>query len=183
MNLQKAEYQNYFNDITPLTIYNDFKDDAQRIIKYLGLPEHYVGDILSEFYLKLHQMQQREQMSRLYFNDKINAPYLFSMISNLVYDFRKSENIYSTLNGYETEIPTLEKDIEIKEELVRFFLEEIEYDFDKELLRIYLFNGESMRDISKGSGISLTTIFHSLKRSKSYVKRKSENELKSMNIN
>ena len=128
-------------------------------------------------------METKKKLKVLYLNNKINAPYLFSMISNLVFDFRKLESNYSTLNGYDYPIQTIEADSELKQELAKHYLEKIPYWFDKELLRAYVSEDKSMRDLSKDTRISLTTIFHSLKTSKEYVFTNVNKELKKIEDN
>lgn len=65
-----------------------------------------------------------------------------------------------------------------REEVMRQFLDEIieeldsMYWFDSKLLKVYLMDDHSMRSLADKSGISLTTIFHSLKGTKNKLKVK-----------
>lgn len=176
--------------MSAIEIYNSFEGDAQRIINYLGLTEYYANDVLTEFYIKLHQMQQRKQLDRLYIKEQLNAPYLFTMISNLVSDFRKSNKNYEYLNGHELSEPELDEHLQLKQELAQHFIENMpddlvnirrsKFPFDKILLQEYLSSEESIRSLSKATKIGRGTINNSLKKSKKLVRSQVDLELKKL---
>lgn len=122
-------------------------------------------------------MQNKNKLNLLLIGNILNKSYLFSMLANLVYDFRKKESVYVD-SVQKEEILVNNEEAALKIELSRYFLEKIPYFFDKELLRAYLNTDFSMRDISKGSNISTRTIFLSLKSSKHFVRTNVVKELK-----
>lgn len=164
-------------------IYEQFEADAKRILNYLGLNTYYHSDILNDFYLKLHKLQQENKLDRLYIDINLNTPYLFSMLSNLVSDFRKSNNQYCDPSMVEIADETTNPDLEMKEELARYFITLIPSMFDKQLLKIYIKDDKSMRTLSKETNISVDTIFKSLRYSKTFVKEKTIGYLKKINGN
>lgn len=124
-------------------------------------------------------MQNKNKLNLLLIGNILNKSYLFSMLANLVYDFRKKESVYVD-SVQKEEILVNNEEAALKIELSRYFLEKIPYFFDKELLRAYLNTDFSMRDISKGSNISTRTIFLSLKSSKHFVRTNVVKELKNI---
>lgn len=134
---------------------------------------------MNDFYLKLYSMQNKNKLNLLLIGNILNKSYLFSMLANLVYDFRKKESVYVD-SVQKEEILVNNEEAALKIELSRYFLEKIPYFFDKELLRAYLNTDFSMRDISRGSNISTRTIFLSLKSSKHFVRTNVVKELKNI---
>lgn len=124
-------------------------------------------------------MQNKNKLNLLLIGNILNKSYLFSMLANLVYDFRKKESVYVD-SVQKEEILVNNEEAALKIELSRYFLEKIPYFFDKELLRAYLNTDFSMRDISRGSNISTRTIFLSLKSSKHFVRTNVVKELKNI---
>jgi predicted DNA-binding protein YlxM (UPF0122 family) len=48
--------------------------------------------------------------------------------------------------------------------------------FEKNLFNVYLTSGKSMRDLERETKISVTTIFHTIKKCKTKLKNQYENE-------
>lgn len=165
-------------------IYKEFEPSAKKIISYLNVPECYAGDILSEFYLKLYKMQEKDKLDILYTDNKLNESYLFVVIRNLVSDFRKSESTYTDEIDLEYKVENeLEEEIQLKQDLAKYYINKIPEFFDRQLLTLYINEDKSMRKLSKATRISLDTIYKSLKYSKGFVKESVNADIKKMKKN
>lgn len=137
--------------------YNDWVNLAK---SYVG--ENFCRDIVHEAYIKLHS-----------YNKEVNRSYIFLTIRSLCFDFLKEKNKY------------------IKEECEDVFIDESEdYDdyfdimgekiekemknwhwYDALLFNIYRHENISLRELSKRTGISLTSTHYTIKNCKNLLKK------------
>jgi len=135
----------------------------KQLIEYAKIFDNsYCEDIVSETYIKLHQYSSED---KCFTNGKLNKGYLFIVIRSVYL----SQFYNKFLTEKEIDIPieyNFDEDYEIEWYKFRTKCEaEVNsWDmYDKKLFTIYRDNDISMRKLSKETGISFVSIFHSLK--------------------
>lgn len=134
-------------------------------------------DIVQEVYIKLH-LKYGDDYERLMYNDtEINKYFVFTTVRNMVTDkIHRKKNIIeidAEINDDLTEAPEeLDNEAKAFEKLYDQVWEVVDdmYWYDKKMFHIYHTTDMSMRDIEKETGISLMSIFNTLKKAKLYVK-------------
>ena len=141
----------------------------------MGAPTYVAEDLVQSMYLRLYKYI--EDPKRIMFNDKeVNKFFIYVTLRNIYLDYKKLGSKYSfceinddvTGSGYELEyIEMADRDIAFAK-LVEKIKQEMRswHNYDRILSEKHLSTDYSLRDISKGSGISLTSIFHSIKKNK-----------------
>lgn len=118
-------------------------------------------------------MQNKNRLEVLYIENKLNTPYLFSIISNLVSDFKKSNNLNFEPLTEQLEIQedTLTEEQQIKLELINYALKSVPNWFDRKLFEVYYLHGHSLRSLAKSLQINSPTVFYSIEKSKIRIKK------------
>lgn len=138
-------------------------------------------DIVQSFYLRMHKYIKDEQ--RIMYNDEeVNRFFVYVTLKNMYRDYKNAYNKYTFFEIREDDVV----DEELKEfvfdeametafeRLVRKIHNEMStwHRYDKILSEKYLKSDYSLRDIANGTGISLTSIFNSMKENKRILKEK-----------
>lgn len=150
-----------------------------KIATYLGCVDDESDEVVQQMYLKLGEIQAKEgHLTRIEnYNGEVNTVYIFKVIQNLVTDIKKKdhkveyhENIVSeesiTNETSETEYQQL---IDKIKECISTF-----HEYDIMLLEMHFVYGQSMRQISKETGIPTHSIFNSLKNAKTRIRQHSK---------
>ena len=138
-------------------------------------------DIVQSMYLRMHKYVKDE--GRIMYNDdEVNRFFVYVTLKNMYRDFKNASNKYAFFE--------LREDDAIDEELKDFAFDEVMeaaferliarintemstwHRYDKILSEKYLKSDYSLRDIASGSGISLTSIFNSMRENKRILKEK-----------
>lgn len=92
--------------------------------------------------------------------------------------YLRSENVEINNFEYSDDIHWQEE----RENKLEFIQEKLQdlHEYDKLLFQIYFSSGKSIRKLSKESGISVTSIYTTLKNVKNYLKDEVENEYKEL---
>jgi len=160
-----------------------------RMVINMGCSKDVAEDIVQEMYLKLHRLI-KDGAKIMYNDDEVNRFYVFVTLKNLYIDYRKAKNRYvffefderdefleETLLGdnYDSDFD----ENEAFSYLINKISEEINswHLYDAKLCNTYFKSNLSLRDISKGSNISLTSIFNSVRNYKKILKEKFEEDV------
>ena len=155
-----------------------FDNEWKAMCKSLGVPNHLIDDIVQDMYLKVYNASQNG--SNIMYNEtEPNKYYIYITIRNLYFDYTKDKikNKIIYIDEFEEfNLPDNVVDLDKFHSLERI-LEKIDnkvdswkYDYDKNLFYVYYLGTVSMRELSKHTGISLTSIFNSCKRYKRHLK-------------
>jgi len=150
--------------------------DWLRMAESLGAG-NYAEDAVQEMYLKMHRHEQKRKA--LEFNDgDINTLYIYFAIRSVVVDHQRKEALVHTIepqciNGLDIEDIT-QLDVERHSDKQKFadLMEILDYEiknwhwYDQILCDLYFGTDKSMRDIAKETGISLTSIYNTIKNGK-----------------
>ena len=127
--------------------------------KYHGADYEDAKDAVQDFFLKLSEIQQKEgNLDRLEYNGKMNLVYMFNAMRNIVYNkHRKNERIQRSGLLDATVPPATLHEVEVNEHLKTLD------PFCQKLYSAYMQDNISMRELSKKTNISVTTIFYGVK--------------------
>ena len=152
-----------------------------KMVRGFGADEELAKDLVQSFYLRMHKYIKDE--NKIMYNDEeVNRFFCYVTLKNMY-------KTYKTASGkfvwYE-----IREDDAIDEELRDFVFDEVMetaferlvqkisdemnswHKYDKILSEKYLKSDYSLRDIANGSGISLTSIFNSMRENKKILKEK-----------
>ena len=160
-----------------------------KMVINMGCSKDVAEDIVQEMYLKLHRLIS-DKNKIMYNDEEVNRFYVFVTLKNLYIDYRKAKNKYTFFEYLETDgedeedemfindMTDLEKDKAFTN-LMSSITEEINswHLYDAKLCNTYYKSNLSLRDISTGSKISLTSIFNSVKNYKKILKDKFEEDV------
>lgn len=140
----------------------------------LGCDLDVAKDIVQNMYLRLHNLVKDED--RIMYNDDVNRYFVYTTLRNMYFSHLKKANAYSIYPLFETEehadkhtedLDSL-NDILDENAYFRFLIDKI-YDmvnswevYDRKLFDLYFIRGQSLRQISKGSKIGLSSIHNSV---------------------
>lgn len=160
------------NHITWLKMARSFKKaDATSFME--------VEDIVQEMYLLMDKYVKTPE--RIMFNEtEINTQFVYTVLRNIYY---KDYNSSKKLNSMTTDDTELEEHIEeIKTEEYHINLQKLEavvneeieswHHYDSRVFKLIYYDGISMRKLSRESGISLTSIFNTIKSCRAKIKER-----------
>ena len=138
-------------------------------------------DIVQSMYIRMHKYVKDE--GRIMYNDdEVNRFFIYVTLKNMYRDYANAKNKWAFFE--------IREDDAVDEDLSVFYFDEaMELAFERLIARIntemntwhrydkilsekYLKTDYSLRDIAKGSGISLTSIFNSMRQNKKILKNK-----------
>ena len=163
----------------------DRHKDWINIVKSFGANKNYAEDIVQEMYLKINRLVT-DKRKIMYGDDDVNRFYIYVTLRNLYSDYKKAKNKYTFFSYLETDdadtIHTAEylySDTETEKEeafykITMKLAREINswHTYDAKLCNTYYLGDMSLRQISKGANISLTSIFNSIKNYKAILRNK-----------
>ncbi len=136
----------------------NMRGEFLKMALYYGVDEDDAKDVVQDLYLKLLELQEKEgSLDRITFKGKLNKVYIFNAIRNMILNKKR----YSDRNvriEKDAVIPefTIQQS-EIKEHLSMMDI------FSQQLYDAYMTDNISMRELSKRTNISVTTIFYGVK--------------------
>lgn len=155
-------------------LYKEFDNDLTNIIRYHGVSDYDLPDVAIDFYLTVDKALKNGKSHIIYKDSKLNKPYLFSIIRNIVYaDYRKKQKM-SMVTTDECDVCYHDKFEEDRQELLIKAIERIPSHFDRRLIKVFVLEGFTIRGMAEATKLSPTTIYHSLKKSKAFIKFKIE---------
>ncbi len=156
-----------------------------KMVYNMGCPRHLCEDIVQEMYLKINRLVT-DKKKIMYGDDDVNRFYVYVTLRNLYSDYRKAKNKYTFFSYLETDdadsIHTAEylyheTDVAREEafyKLTTMVSKEINswHRYDAKLCNTYYLGDMTLREISSGTNISLTSIFNSIKNYRAFLKNK-----------
>lgn len=153
-----------------------------KMVVNMGCSKDVAEDIVQEMYIKLHRLIKDE--NKIMYNDEeVNRFYVFVTLKNLYVDYRKAKGKYNFFEFEERDDVIDDEDSTDRDEafsnLISSITEEINswHLYDAKLCNTYFKSNLSLRDISTGSKISLTSIFNSVRNYKKILRDKFEEDV------
>ena len=129
-------------------------------------------ELVQELYLRLMEMKD---INKIMYNNDINLFYLYKMVKSIYLNGLKKQTNHLPIDDDLVNLPadsySIDADNEFERvlELTNEALDSIHW-FDAKLLRVYLEDNHSIQSLHNATGISNSTIFTSMKKSKQYVR-------------
>jgi DNA-directed RNA polymerase specialized sigma24 family protein len=146
----------------------------------MGCDKHTAEDIVQSMYLRIHRLVT-DQKKIMYNDDEVNRFFIYVTLKNMFVDYVKAKNKYTFFEYLETDDVEEDSisDSEFNEQeafhdLVDSLSSEIMTweRYDIILSSLYFKTDMSLRDIANGSGISLMSIYNSIKNYKHILNNK-----------
>lgn len=147
----------------------------------MGAKTH-IEDLVQEMYLRLYKYDVLDKVVDE--DGKVNDFYIWRVLNNMFKDYMKDKNrfFFQEINYFENiEDPSIVSPIESEESIIDMNIElykainELDtegYPYNKELFTLYVSSGMSMRCLSSVTGISVTSIFHTINNCRTELKEK-----------
>ena len=158
---------------------------------WLNICRKYVGDeaqdVVQDMYLKLHNKTGFE------YEDTINKHFVYRVLVNQCLDILRSKKVMINIDDVNLTDEIYDDSIDELFDKIDELIHEWDH-FDKSVFETYMYSGLSFRDISsgtkkkpkrisktkeikdeaaeRGSGISVSTLFHTVKKSKEEIRNK-----------
>jgi len=150
-----------------------------KMVINMGCDKHIAEDIVQSMYLRIHRLVTDEKKI-MYNDDEVNRFFIYVTLKNMFVDYVKARNKYTFFEYMETDdVEEGLEDIEFDEQeafhnLVDSMSSEIMSweRYDIILSQLYFKTDLSLRDIANGSGISLMSIYNSIKNYKNILNNK-----------
>lgn len=146
-----------------------------------GCSRSVAEDIVQSMYLRMHKYI-KDKKRIMYNDDEVNKFFIYVTLKNMYKTYVTSKNKYSFYeiredDSVEYELEDFNMDADMEDAFIRLMgkiNEEIStwHKYDKILSEKYLKTDYSLRDIASLSGISLTSIYNSMKYNKKVLKDK-----------
>ena len=150
-----------------------------KMVVNMGCDKHIAEDIVQSMYLRIHRLVTNEKKI-MYNDDEVNRFFIYVTLKNMFVDYVKARNKYTFFEYMETD--------DVEEGLEEFEFDEQEAfhnlvdsmsseimsweRYDIILSQLYFKTDLSLRDIANGSGISLMSIYNSIKNYKNILNSK-----------
>jgi DNA-directed RNA polymerase specialized sigma24 family protein len=150
-----------------------------KMVRGFGADRDLAQDIVQSFYLRMHKYIKNEDRI-MYNDDEVNRFFCYVTLKNMFRTYMNVENKYKWVEVREED--------SIDEEMTDFVFDEAMetaferlldkisdemntwHKYDRILSEKYLKSDYSLRDIANGSGISLTSIFNTMRENKRILK-------------
>lgn len=142
------------------------------------------NEIVQEMYIRLYKYV--DNMDKIMYGMYINTMFVYITLRNLYYNHLKDKKkVYYTneLHFYEDEVPVIDYEYENQKTILEDeILTEIKswHHYDEKLFKIINYDGISMRQLSRDTGISLSSIFNSNKKAKEIIRVKFDEQYKKL---
>ena len=148
------------------------QDKWEGMVANMGCPCHLISDVVQDMYVKVFEMDNMEKI--IHDNDKVNHFYIYLTLRSCMVDLLRKDRGYS-----DEPIPVLpakepiDMDKEIAfEKIWQKVSQEISTfgPYGAKLTNTYFKTDISIRSLADGSGISATSIYHSIKAYREYLR-------------
>ena len=174
-------------------------NDWIRMAKSFGISDDQANEIVQEMYLRLFDYV-KDVNKIMYKENEINTFYIYITLRNIFYSSfyhtgknRKNRKIYyfsdildeednKLLTNYLVDDPELSNENIERKKRLDTLLDKVDkeieswYWYDKKMTKLYLNTKMSMRDISRETKISLSSIFNTLTNAKEKIKQITKKE-------
>jgi DNA-directed RNA polymerase specialized sigma24 family protein len=154
-----------------LKILADHHKEWVKIVRSFG-EQDLAEDVVQDVYLRIVKYNYEEKILK---DGKPNIALMWMMLRNRAFEINKTGSVQFLSLDEVRGVADAESELEKHEALERIHLkiqEEMDnwHWYDSMLFKVYKEGNASMRDIAKDSGISLTSIFNTLKNCKERLK-------------
>jgi RNA polymerase sigma factor (sigma-70 family) len=136
---------------------------------------HFAEDIVQEMYLRIYDSNSGEKSI---IKDEPNRAFIWVVLKNTFITYEKQKNRIQKVDIDELKYLSVDEEEPQKHECITKIDEKIQselskwYTYDRELFKLHVLKSKSMREISNGANISLSSIFNTLKNCKNRLKEK-----------
>ena len=129
-------------------------------------------ELVQELYLKLMEMKD---INKILYNNDVNLFYLYKMIKSTYLNGLKKQTNHLPIDDDLLNLPADSYSYEADNEFEKMLVLANEaldkaYWFDAQLLRVYIEENHSIQSLHNATGISNSTIWTSMKKTKTYIK-------------
>ena len=150
----------------------------RKMANYLGARWGDIDDCVQNMYLKLAEIQETEgSLQRLETpSGGVNTFYIFKILQSAVINVYRAEN---KVYDHEAQFNPIESPEESEyryQQLMQRIKEVIDtmHEYDQMILELYFVYGHSLRQIEKRTGITVTSVYNTLKNAKQHIKNHSK---------
>lgn len=145
----------------------------------MGADKDTANDIVQSMYLRMDKYV-KDKKKVIYKDDEVNRFFVYVTLKNMYISYKKSKHLFFEIreDEYQTdELLYAECNEEMEFAFIKFMAkiqEEMKtwHKYDRILSEKYLKSDYSLRDIATGTGISLTSIFHSMRQNKKILRER-----------
>ena len=151
-----------------------------KMVINMGCDKHIAEDIVQSMYLRIHRLVTDEKKI-MYNDDEVNRFFIYVTLKNMFVDYVKARNKYTFFEYMEND-ESMDEGLEDSEfdeqEAFHNLLDSMSSEimswerYDIILSQLYFKTDLSLRDIANGSGISLMSIYNSIKNYKNILNNK-----------
>lgn len=134
---------------------------------------HYVPDLVQEMYLRCDGIKDKSKLER---DGELNKSYIFAILRNLCTDYhRAKQRVIKTDLEEVTDVYFDEEEADYTYEVhethqkIRTKLKKESHYYELMYLTYTSADNPSMRDIANGTGISIGSVFHDIKKIKEII--------------
>jgi DNA-directed RNA polymerase specialized sigma24 family protein len=151
-----------------------------KMVVNMGCDKYTAQDIVQSMYLRIHRLVTDEKKI-MYNDDEVNRFFIYVTLKNMFIDYVKAKSKYKFFEYMETDesVDDSIDDMEFDEqEAFHNLLDSMSTEimswerYDIILSQLYFKTNLSLRDIANGSGISLMSIYNSIKNYKNILNNK-----------
>jgi len=157
---------------------NSNRDKWGKMLNNLGCPKRYINDFIQDTYLKIYEM---DDVSRILLdNGEVNMYYIYFALRSRVVDYYRQNKLDYVGDIRDTDMDD-ELDIDNEVLLMNLYQGIMTYvdqfgAYGSKLCKVYLPTSTSLRQLATDSGISVTSIHHSMKQYKAFIREEFEDE-------
>jgi len=152
-----------------------------KMVVNMGCDKHIAEDIVQSMYLRIHRLVTDEKKI-MYNDDEVNRFFIYVTLKNMFVDYVKARNKYKFFEYIETD--DIQDDVEFdssqfdEQEAFHNLIDSMSSEimgwerYDIILSSLYFKTNLSLRDIANGSGITLMSIYNSIKNYKNILNNK-----------
>lgn len=163
-----------------LTLIAIFQHDVKwrKMANYLGARWGDIDDCIQQMYLKLAEIQERDgSLKRIESpNGGVNTFYVFKILQSVIVDQYRLENkVYdheAQFNPIESPETTEYNYIALMDK-IKSIIDNM-HEYDQMILELYFVYGHSLREIEKRTGITVTSVYNTLKNAKQHIRNHSK---------
>lgn len=139
----------------------------------MGCNEEFIEDVIHDMYLKIYKMKDHEKIVRE--DGDVNIFYIYRTLNSCFIN-HVNENANVSLGNIYTDLLVDDPlDVDAEVELMSLYMDMLDEmnefgQYGSKLCKVYLPTDRSLRQIASESGISLTSIYNSVKQYKAILR-------------
>ena len=144
-----------------------------QMLTNMGCNEEFIEDVIHDMYLKIYKMKDHEKIVRE--DGDVNIFYIYRTLNSCFIN-HVNENANVSLGNIYTDLLVDDPlDVDAEVELMSLYMDMLDEmnefgQYGSKLCKVYLPTDRSLRQIASESGISLTSIYNSVKQYKAILR-------------